>query len=74
VFRLWLREVSNSTAKIDLWLKERAPGTAIGNQFSRDPENGMRIYVHSTNLVHGAKANQHNRAVVCKEYPENACG
>lgn len=35
--RLWPRGVSKSDAKIDLWLKEIAPSTALRKWFNHDP-------------------------------------
>jgi len=35
--RLWPRGVSKSVARIDLWLKELAPSTALRRWFGHDP-------------------------------------
>ena len=37
VDRLWPRGVSRSSARIDLWLKEIAPSTALRKWFGHDP-------------------------------------
>lgn len=37
VDRLWPRGVSKSAARIDLWLKEIAPGTSLRKWFDHDP-------------------------------------
>jgi uncharacterized protein YeaO (DUF488 family) len=37
VDRLWPRGVSKSSARIDLWLKEIAPSTALRKWFGHDP-------------------------------------
>jgi uncharacterized protein YeaO (DUF488 family) len=37
VDRLWPRGLTKSSARIDLWLKELAPSTALRNWFSHDP-------------------------------------
>jgi uncharacterized protein YeaO (DUF488 family) len=38
VDRLWPRGVSKNHAKIDLWLKETAPSTALRRWFNHDPK------------------------------------
>ena len=38
VDRLWPRGVSKSAARIDLWLKELAPSTALRQWFGHDPD------------------------------------
>lgn len=38
VDRLWPRGISKAHAKVDLWLKEIAPSTALRKWFSHDPE------------------------------------
>ena len=38
VDRLWPRGVSKKDAKVDLWLKEIAPGDDLRKWFSHDPE------------------------------------
>jgi uncharacterized protein YeaO (DUF488 family) len=37
VDRLWPRGLTKSSARIDLWLKELGPSTALRNWFSHDP-------------------------------------
>jgi uncharacterized protein YeaO (DUF488 family) len=37
VDRLWPRGVSRSSARIDLWLKEIAPSTALRKRFGHEP-------------------------------------
>jgi uncharacterized protein YeaO (DUF488 family) len=37
VDRLWPRGVSKSSARIDLWLKEIAPSSALRKRFCHDP-------------------------------------
>ncbi len=39
VDRLWPRGVSKNKAKIDLWLKDIAPGSNLRKWFNHDPEN-----------------------------------
>lgn len=36
--RLWPRGISKKTARIDLWLKDIAPGTELRKWFAHDPE------------------------------------
>lgn len=38
VDRLWPRALKRDAAKIDLWLKDIAPGTALRQWFGHDPE------------------------------------
>jgi len=38
VDRLWPRGLSKKTARIDLWLKDIAPGTALRQWFAHDPQ------------------------------------
>ena len=38
VDRLWPRGVTKSRARIDLWLKDLAPSTALRKWFGHDPE------------------------------------
>lgn len=43
VDRLWPRGVSKSTARIDLWLKEIAPSTALRKWFGHDPSKWTKF-------------------------------
>ncbi|MBU1641946.1 DUF488 domain-containing protein [bacterium] len=43
VDRLWPRGVAKSFAKIDLWLKDVAPSTAIRKWFSHDPAKWLEF-------------------------------
>jgi uncharacterized protein YeaO (DUF488 family) len=36
--RLWPRGLSKEAAKVDVWLKEIAPGTALRKWFAHDPK------------------------------------
>jgi uncharacterized protein YeaO (DUF488 family) len=38
VDRLWPRGISKKSAKIDLWMKEVAPSTALRKWFGHDPD------------------------------------
>ncbi len=44
VDRLWPRGVSKSSARIDLWLKEIAPSTALRKWFGHDPAKWSRFH------------------------------
>jgi len=43
VDRLWPRGVSKSSARIDLWLKEIAPSTALRKWFGHDPSKWAKF-------------------------------
>ena len=43
VDRLWPRGVSKERAKLDLWLKDIAPSTALREWFGHDPEKWVEF-------------------------------
>lgn len=43
VDRLWPRGVARSAARIDLWLREIAPSTALRKRFRHDPSEWMEF-------------------------------
>ena len=43
---LWPRGVSKSSARIDLWLKEIAPSSALRKQFCHDPSRWSKFHEH----------------------------
>ena len=43
VDQLWPRGLSKANAKIDLWLKEVAPSTALRKWFAHDPEKWTKF-------------------------------
>ncbi len=93
VDRLWPRGLDKSKARIDLWLKDLAPSTALRSWFAHDPakwEEFRRRYrdelrsnegalsplrelmrKERVTLIFGAKDEQHNNALVLKEYLED---
>ena len=93
VDRLWPRGLRKAEVKVDLWLKEIAPSTALRKWFSHEPskweEFKKRYSVELENnneqisllerevsegkvtLVYGAKDQEHNGAVVLREFLEH---
>lgn len=43
VDRVWPRGISKSTAKLDAWLKDAAPSTALRKWFGHDPKRWMEF-------------------------------
>lgn len=89
--RLWPRGVSKENAKIDLWLKEIAPGDELRKWFSHDREKWndfkkkykleLRDNLESVKIIkeieekektitllYAAKDEEHNNAIVLKEF------
>jgi uncharacterized protein YeaO (DUF488 family) len=93
VDRLWPRGLRKAEVKVDLWLKEIAPSTALRKWFSHEPskweEFKKRYSVElekkyeqisllerevsegKVTLVYGAKDQEHNGAVVLREFLEH---
>ncbi len=46
--RLWPRGLSKEKAKIDLWLKDIAPSTALRKWFSHDPQKWSEFKIRYT--------------------------
>ena len=92
VDRIWPRGVSKEDAKIDLWLKEIAPSTALRKWFGHDPGKWQQFQkkyqdeLKNNNeqvallmeqaktgvitLVYGARDQEHNEALVLKDWLE----
>ena len=92
VDRLWPRGLRKAEVKVDLWLKEIAPSTALRKWFSHEPskweEFKKRYSVElekkseqisllerevsegKVTLIYGAKDQEHNGAVVLREFLE----
>jgi uncharacterized protein YeaO (DUF488 family) len=92
VDRLWPRGLTKAEVKVDLWLKEIAPSTALRKWFSHEPskweefkkrysveleKNNEQISLlerevseGKVTLVYGAKDQEHNGAVVLREFLE----
>jgi uncharacterized protein YeaO (DUF488 family) len=92
VDRLWPRGLRKAEVKVDLWLKEIAPSTALRKWFSHEPskweefkkrysveleKNNEQISLlerevseGKVTLVYGAKDQEHNGAVVLREFLE----
>ena len=92
VDRLWPRGLSKADAKVDLWLKEIAPSTALRRWFGHEPNKWAEFKRRysaelernrdqlsflervasegKVTLVYGAKDQEHNGAVVLKEFLE----
>ena len=93
VDRLWPRGLRKAEVKVDLWLKEIAPSTALRKWFSHEPskweefkkrysveleKNNEQISLlerevseGKVTLVYGAKDQEHNGAVVLREFLEH---
>jgi uncharacterized protein YeaO (DUF488 family) len=93
VDRLWPRGLTKAEVKVDLWLKEIAPSTALRKWFSHEPskweefkkrysveleKNNEQISLlerevseGKVTLVYGAKDQEHNGAVVLREFLEH---
>jgi uncharacterized protein YeaO (DUF488 family) len=93
VDRLWPRGLAKAEVKVDLWLKEIAPSTALRKWFSHEPskweefkkrysveleKNNEQISLlerevseGKVTLVYGAKDQEHNGAVVLREFLEH---
>jgi uncharacterized protein YeaO (DUF488 family) len=93
VDRLWPRGLKKAEVKVDLWLKEIAPSTALRKWFSHEPskweefkkrysveleKNNEQISLlerevseGKVTLVYGAKDQEHNGAVVLREFLEH---
>ena len=93
VDRLWPRGLRKAEVKVDLWLKEIAPSTALRKWFSHEPskweefkkrysveleKNNEEISLlerevseGKVTLVYGAKDQEHNGAVVLREFLEH---
>ena len=93
VDRLWPRGLTKAEVKVDLWLKEIAPSTALRKRFSHEPskweefkkrysveleKNNEQISLlegevseGKVTLVYGAKDQEHNGAVVLREFLEH---
>ena len=93
VDRLWPRGLRKAEVKVDLWLKEIAPSTALRKWFSHEPfkweefkkrysveleKNNEQIFLlerevseGKVTLVYGAKDQEHNGAVVLREFLEH---
>ena len=93
VDRLWPQGLRKAEVKVDLWLKEIAPSTALRKWFSHEPskweEFKKRYSVElekkyeqisllerevsegKVTLVYGAKDQEHNGAVVLREFLEH---
>jgi uncharacterized protein YeaO (DUF488 family) len=93
VDRLWPRGLRKAEAKVDLWLKEIAPSTALRKWFNHEPskweefKKRYSIELEKNNeqvsllerevsagrvtLVYGAKDQEHNGAVVLREFLEH---
>ena len=90
VDRLWPRGLTKTRAKIDLWLREVAPSTALRRWFGHEPRKwaefkrrysaeletnneqvsllAREVSAGKVTLVYGAKDQQHNAAVILKEF------
>jgi uncharacterized protein YeaO (DUF488 family) len=90
---LWPRGLKKAEVKVDLWLKEIAPSTALRKWFSYEPskweefkkrysveleKNNEQISLlerevseGKVTLVYGAKDQEHNGAVVLREFLEH---
>lgn len=98
VDRVWPRGISKERARIQAWLKEVAPSTALRKWFGHDPtkwktfrrryrvelnvsshaeilqELARRAHRRTVTLVYSAADEQHNQAVVLKEWLEEMRG
>lgn len=92
VDRLWPRGLTKTRAKVDLWLKEISPSTALRRWFGHEPSKWadfkrrysaelernrdqvallkQEIAAGKVTLIYGAKDQEHNAAVVLKEFLE----
>jgi uncharacterized protein YeaO (DUF488 family) len=92
VDRLWPRGLTKTRAKVDLWLREIAPSTALRRWFGHEPSKWgdfkrrysaeleqnrdqvawlkREIAAGKVTLIYGAKDQEHNAAVVLKEFLE----
>jgi len=82
VDRIWPRGLSKGKADVDLWLKEIAPSDELRKWFGHEPEKWPEFrqrYAAELDAKHdevaairfGARDDQHNNAVVLKEYIES---
>ena len=82
VERLWPRGIKKTDLRLEDWLKEVAPSTALRRWFAHDPKKWIELDSHPeaceqirsaarhglVTLVYSSHDTEHNNAVALKEY------